>query len=291
MHTFPTPEPIVVAVEVGVGAVHIEAAGRADTTVEVRPTHADKKADVAAAEQTSVDYANGRLSIKGPRGWRQYMPRRGSESIDVRIQLPEGSEVRAEGGVLAFRSSGRLGECSCKTGMGDIDVEAAGPVQLTTGFGDVVVGRGVGPAEVKTGSGAVRVGRIEGSVVIKNANGDTTVEAVTGDLRVSSANGRITIGRAGASVAAKTAMGDVIVGEVARGAVVAQTAYGTLEVGVREGVAAWLDLSTGFGTVHNDLDEAADPGGGAETVEVRASSGYGDITIHRAPATVSGVEA
>ena len=292
MHTFPTPDPITVTVEVGLGTVRIQATDRADTTVEIRPTHLDKKGDVTAAEQTRVDYANGKLSIKTPaRGWRQFAPWGGSDSIEVQIQVPQGSEVRAEGGVLALRASGRLGDCSCKTGMGDIDVEEAAAVHLTTAYGDVVVGRRVGPADIKSGSGAVRVGRIEGSAVIKNGNGDTWVGEVTGDLRVSAANGKITVGRAEASVAAKTANGDVSVGEVAHGAVVAQTAFGALEVGIREGVAAWLDLSTGFGTVYNDLDDAADPGSAAGTVEVRASSACGDITIRRAPATVSGVEA
>lgn len=292
MHTFPTPEPIAVTVEVGLGTVRIEASDRADTTVEVRPTHPDKKGDVAAAEQTRVDYDNGKLTIKAPgRGLRQFAPWGGSESIEVQIQLPPGSGVRAEGGVLAFHASGRLGECWCKTGMGDIDVEEAGAVHLTTAYGDVVVVRRVGPADIKTGSGAVRVGRIDGSAVIKNGNGDTAVDEVTGDLRVSAANGKITVGRADASVAAKTANGDVRVGEVAHGAVVAQTAFGALEVGIREGVAAWLDLSTGFGTVYNDLDAAPDPGGASGTVEVRASSACGDITIRRAPSTVSGVEA
>jgi Putative adhesin len=291
VHTFPTPEPITVTVEVGVGAVRIEATDRADTTVEVRPTHPDKKGDVTAAGQTRVDYDSGGLSIKGPRGWRQWSPRGGTESIDLHIQLPAGSEVRADGGVLALRASGRLGDCSCKTGMGDIDIEAAAAVHLTTAYGDVVVGRTVGPADIKTGSGGVRVARIEGPAVVKNGNGDTWVGEVTGDLRVSAANGKIAVGRADASVAAKTANGDVSVGDVAHGAVVAQTAFGALEVGIREGVAAWLDLSTGFGTVINDLEDTQDPGGATDTVEVRASSAYGDITIRRAPTTVSGGEA
>jgi hypothetical protein len=63
--------------------------------------------------------------------------------------------------------------------------------------------------------------------------------------------------------------------------VVAETAYGKVEVGVADGVAAWLDLGTGYGMVHNELDAADRPGAGEPTVEIRAKSGMGDITVRR----------
>ena len=46
-------------------------------------------------------------------------------------------------------------------------------------------------------------------------------------------------------------------------------------------VAAWLDLHTGFGHVQNDLEASGSPEPGADTVEVRASTSFGDITIRR----------
>jgi hypothetical protein len=82
-------------------------------------------------------------------------------------------------------------------------------------------------------------------------------------------------------VAAKTANGHVRLGEVERGAVVAHSAFGTVEVGVRSGVAAWLDLDTKFGTVQNDLEATERPGPGEEAVEVHARTSFGDITINR----------
>ncbi|MGZ8652959.1 MAG: hypothetical protein ACXWX5_12410, partial [Actinomycetota bacterium] len=50
---------------------------------------------------------------------------------------------------------------------------------------------------------------------------------------------------------------------------------------VRDGVAAWLDLNTRFGTVQNELESAERPEPGAETVDVRARTSYGDIAIRR----------
>jgi hypothetical protein len=287
MPTFDTPEPISVTVEFGVGDLRIVAGDRADTTVEVRPSNADSKADVTAAEQTRVEYAGGRLLIKAPKNWK-YSFRGGGESIDVQIELPAGSQLRGDTGVTALRCQGRLGECRYRTGAGDIQLERAGAVQLRTGAGDIDVGEADGDAELSTGTGSVRIDRIDGAAVVKNANGDTWIGQVSGNLRVKAANGRILVDRARDTVAAKSANGDVRLGEVAHGAVLAQTAAGKVEIGVRDGVAAWLDLHTRFGNVHNDLDAAARPEPGEDAVEVRARTGFGDITIHRSLADDTG---
>ena len=94
MPTFDTPEPISVTVELGVGDLQIAASDRADTVVEVEPSDPAKPSDVAAAAKTTVEYANGVLRIKAPKGWRRYSFRGGAESIDVRIQLPTGSHLQ-----------------------------------------------------------------------------------------------------------------------------------------------------------------------------------------------------
>jgi hypothetical protein len=288
MPTFDTPQPISVTVELGVGDLRIVASDRTDTMVEVRPSDAAKKADVTAAEQTRVEYAGGRLLIKAPKSWRQYTPRGGGESIDVQIQLPAGSQLRGETGVAALRCQGRLGECRYKTGAGDIQLDQAGAVQLRTGIGDITLEQADGDAELSTGSGSVRIDRIDGAAVVKNSNGDTWIGQVTGNLRVNAANGRISVDRACETVAAKTANGDVRLGEVAHGTVLAQTALGKVEIGIRDGVAAWLDLNTRYGSVHNDLDRTERPGPGEDAVEVRARTSFGDITIHRSVAADSG---
>jgi hypothetical protein len=284
MPTFQTRTPITVDVELGVGDISIDASERTDTVVEVLPSDPGKPADVTAAEQTRVDLAGDRLVIRGPRGWRQWTPWGGRESIDVRISLPARSEIHGETGVAALRSRGELGAFRFKTGAGDIDVDRAGSVAVRTGAGDISIGRAAGDLNASTGSGVVRVVAVDGSAVIKNSNRETWVGDVRGDLRVNAANGSISVDRAGATVTVKTANGDISLGEVAPGAVVAQTAFGKIDVGIREGVAAWLDLSTGFGRVSNDLADTDRPDAGEETVEVRARTSYGDISIRRAAA-------
>ena len=288
MPTFDTREPITVNLEIGVGEIRVAAGDRTDTVVEVRPADPAKKGDVTAAEQTRVEYADGVLRIKGPKGWRHYSFRGGGEAIAVQIELPAGSSVRGETGVATLRATGRLGECRYKSGAGDIHIEEAGAVSLKAAAGDITVGRAAGTCDIATASGTVRLGTVDGPAAVKNSNGDTEIGEITGDLRVSAANGKISVERAQATVAATTANGDIRLGEVARGAVVARTAYGRIDVGIRDGVAAWLDLNTTFGKVHNDLDAAERPAPGEDVVELKARTAYGDITIRRSLAHAVG---
>jgi hypothetical protein len=284
MPTFQTPAPITVDVDLGVGDISIEASQRTDTVVEVLPSDPAKPGDVSAADQTRVDLSGDRLTIRGPRGWRSWMPRGGRESIDVRIALPARSEIQGEAGVAALRCTGALGEFRFKTGAGDLDVEEADSVEIRTGAGDLRVGHAAGDLRASTGTGVIRVGTVDGSAVIKSSNRETWVGSVGGELRIKSANGSISVDQAGATVTAKTANGDIHLGEVTAGAVVAETAAGKIDVGIRPGVAAWLDLDTRFGRVTNELVDSERPAADEETVEVRARTSFGDISIRRAPA-------
>lgn len=291
MRTFDTPEQISVRVELGVGDIRIDASDRTDTTVEVRPSDPAKGADVGAAQNTRVEFVSGRLIVIGPKGWRRWMPHRGGESIDVEIGLPNGSGLEVESGVATIRSSGRIGHSRVKTGMGDVRLDEVGSLELKTGLGDIAVERAVGKTDIITGSGAVRIRAVEGAAFVKNSNGDTWIGDVAGETRVSAANGRISIDVAREGVVAKTANGHVRLGEVARGATVAQSAFGDIEVGVRDGVAAWLDLETKFGQVRNDLEASDSPREGQDSVDVHASTSYGDINVHRSFGSLIGKEA
>jgi hypothetical protein len=265
MPTFDTPAPITVTVELGVGNLQIAASDRADTVVEVEPSDPTKPSDVAAVTRTTVEYANGVLRIKAPKGWKRYTAHGGAESIDVRIQLPTGSHLSGGAGLADLRCSGALGDCRYKTGLGAITVE-----QISGG------------TELTTGSGAVAVDRIGGSAKVKNSNGDTWIGEVAGDLQVKAANGKVAVDHARAGVTAKTAYGDIRLDEVVSDVIVAETGFGKVDIGVRSGVAAWLELHTGFGHVHNLLDVTEQPGPSEQTVEVKARSAFGDITIRRA---------
>ena len=278
MPTFDTPQPISVTIDIGAGIARIIASDRADTLVDVHPSDASSELDVKDAQQTRVEYSDGRLLVKAPKRRAPFGTR---SSIDMTIELPAGSHVRGNAAEAAFHSEGRLGESRFTTAAGDIELDQTGTLRLKTARGDVTVNRAGGHAHVTVAAGDVRIGEIDGTAAIKNANGDTWVGEVTGDLSVSAANGDVSVNRAHATAVAKTAHGSVRIGEVARGSVVLQSGAGELEVGVREGTAAWLDVSSKSGGVHNSLDAVDGPGDADETVEVRARTGHGDIVIRR----------
>jgi hypothetical protein len=280
MPTFDTPEPISVTVELTLGDVRISAAERTDTVVGVEPSDASNDEDRKAAELTRVEYANGQLLVKAPK-LRSFRPRRTGGSVSVSIELPAGSDVHGTAGLADFHSDGPLGECQIKTGLGDIRLDRTQGLIIKSATGDISVDHVTGHADVKAGSGDVRVRELDSTAVIKSSNGDTWVGVAGGDLRVNAANGNIAVDLAQATVGAKSANGDVRLGEVVRGSVVLETRLGDLEVGIREGTAAWLDVRSTAGKVHNALEAADAPEPSAETVEVRARTTVGDVVIRR----------
>ncbi|MFI1955954.1 DUF4097 family beta strand repeat-containing protein [Streptomyces xinghaiensis] len=281
MPSFDTPEPITATAHVEAGSLQFTAGDRPDTVVEVRPRDPKRDQDVRAAEQTEVTYANGDLTVRTPK--QRYLVGR-TGTVDVAVGLPTGSQVGVTGAWTQVLGEGRLGEVRVKTSSGDVRLDTTGPLRLTASHGSITVDRVEGTAEITTSSGSLRVGFVDGPAVLKNSHGTTTVGVATGDLRVSGANGDIDITRAGGSVVAKTAHGTLRVGEVARGTVQLETSYGAIEVGIREGTAAWLDVNSGHGQVRNTLTVSETPEKTEDTVEVRARTRYGNIDVRRARA-------
>ena len=281
MPTFNTPEPISTTAHVEAGSICFTAGDRTDTVVEVRPRDPKKDQDVRAADQTEVTYASGVLTVRTPK--QRYLVGR-TGTVDVTVELPTGSRVDMTGAWAQVLGEGRLGEVRVKTSSGDVRLDTTGPLQLTASHGSITVDRIEGMAEITTSSGSLRVGTVDGPAVLKNSHGTTTVGAATGALRVSGANGDIDIARAEGSVVATTAHGTLRVAEVSSGTVQLETSYGAIEVGIREGTAAWLDVSSGHGQVRNTLTASETPEKTEDTVEVRARTRYGNIEVRRARA-------
>ncbi|MET8851773.1 DUF4097 family beta strand repeat-containing protein [Amycolatopsis sp. NPDC004625] len=280
MPVFPTPEPIAATIDVSVADVRIVAGESAETTVEIMPADPGDNEDVKAVAKTRVEFAAGELLVKGPKYVTKLWGKGGA--LHVTVALPAGSQITGTAAMGDFRVTGRVGPSRFKTSVGDIHLDEGARLEASTATGDVTIERATGHAEVGTGSGQLRIREIDGSAVLKNSNGETRVGEVTGDLRVNTANGDILVDVAHAGVHAKTAAGDIRLGEVVRDRVVLETAVGEIEIGIREGSAAWLELNSLVGSVHNTLTPSDGPGGTTETVEVKAHSYTGDIVIRRA---------
>ncbi len=263
MPTFDTPGPIRARIEIVYGAVQVSADDRHDTTVTVRPRNPASSADVAAAEQTQVTLRDGELLVRSTSRPRLLFFGSGPE-IEVDVVLPTGSAVDVRTTAGDITCTGRLGAADLECKHGAVRLDQAGTLRARSTSGNLSADTVDGQTEMTTSYGEVRIGE------------------TAGPARLETGYGNVTVDRALGSLTGTTRYGQVRVGSVVRGSLVLETAYGEVEAGVREGTAAWLDVSAGTGRVRNLLAESEGPGDAEETVEIHARTSYGDITIRRA---------
>jgi hypothetical protein len=208
MPTFQTPKPITVAVDVPSGDITMVASDRTDAVVEVRPVDTASKADVRAAEQLRVAFADGKLTVEAPKKWKSFTPFGGNPSVSVTVEVPIGSALDATLAMGRLVSVGEFGQCDLEVCAGDIVVE-----------------------------------------------------------------------RPSGSVSAKTAKGDIRVDGAARGKLRLETSMGDLEVGIRPGSAARLEVNALYGSVQNRMEPVDQSRGSGEAVEVFARNLYGNVIV------------
>ncbi|MFD0683881.1 DUF4097 family beta strand repeat-containing protein [Actinomadura fibrosa] len=215
MHTFATPAPITAVLDVPSGRVQLIAADRTDTVVEVRPAGAGKGRDAKAAEQTTVEFADGVLRVAAPAGRSPLGP---SGSVEVTVQLPAGSEVQGSAAATELRGVGRLGRLAFTGAYRHIKIDEAAGAHLAATDGDVEIGRLHGPAEISTQRGDIRVTEATGGeVTLSTLSGDISVGAATGvsaALDAGTSHGRVSNslkndGTAGLTIRATTSHGDI----------------------------------------------------------------------------------
>lgn len=192
MQKFDTPAPIAAVLGIPAGRVRFIAADRADTAVEVLPANTSKGRDVKAAEQTTVEYADGVLRIESSAKDQYFGP---SGAIEVTVKLPAGSRIEARAASAELRTVGRLGDVVFEGAYSQIKMDEAASVRLTAVDGDVEIGRLGGPAEISTARGDIRITEATGGkVVLRTQSGDITLGAAAGvsaALDADTAYGRI----------------------------------------------------------------------------------------------------
>jgi len=85
------------------------------------------------------------------------------------------------------------------------------------------------------------------------------------------------------SVRVSTASGDQNIGSVVTGQVELKSASGDLKIGIAEGSTLWVDARSRSGEVRSELPVSElPPEGEGPTVELRANTMSGDVTVSRA---------
>lgn len=281
MPTYSTPSPIDLAVDVQVGAIEVVAADRSDTVVTVSPTSPTKEADRRGAAETTVDFDGRRLTVITPKP--RFTVVGPKESVDVRVELPTGSRLTAEIAFGSARTTGRLGATRIKALGGGAHVDATGDLWVRAGHGNVSGVAADGVVEVVADHGSIRLGQVSGNAVLKASHGSVHVEEAAGDLEANLSYGDLEVTRALGSVVAKTAYGSIRLDEVGAGSVEADSGYGEVSVGVRDGVPAWLDLASKNGRVRNELEADRAPDAAEQVVTVRVRTKFGDVNVRRVP--------
>ncbi|MDH6181794.1 hypothetical protein M2152_001976 [Microbacteriaceae bacterium SG_E_30_P1] len=280
MPSFSTPSPIDLAINLQVGFVEVVASDRDDTVVTVVPTNPGKAVDRRGADETAVDFDGQRLTVIGPKPRLSWIGP--TESIDLRVELPTGSRLTAELPVGNVRTSGRLGATRIKASTGAVDLEATGDLWLRASHGNVTAGIVDGAAEVTADHGQIRIDSIAADAVLRASHGSIAVGETGGDVEAKLSYGDLEIGSALGSVTANTAYGTVRIREASSGSLQLESGYGQIDVGIRAGVPAWLDLSSKEGRVRNELDGEGAPAETEQSVAVRARTQFGPVTVHRA---------
>ncbi|GAA5000995.1 DUF4097 family beta strand repeat-containing protein [Actinopolymorpha pittospori] len=278
MPTFATPEPITLRLRLRSGDVIIEASDRDSTEVEVRPSNPNRSADLDAVEETLVEHHDGVIVVEA----RDHGPRGSDGSVHVRVALPTGSDIDGHKASADLRATGRLGTVSLNTASGDVQLEHVGPLSIKSASGDIRCQVVDGDVKVESASGDITLPEVHGSVQISSASGDIDLGQVDGDVRMQSASGDGTVRSAGGSVEVKTASGDMTIGSFHRGQASVDAASGDITIAVARGVSAWLDVSSLTGSVRSALEESDGPADSEDTVEIRARTLSGDISITRA---------
>ncbi|MWA11908.1 DUF4097 family beta strand repeat-containing protein [Streptomyces sp. BA2] len=219
MQNFDTPTPVSAVLDIPAGHIRFIAADRADTAVEVRPANASKGRDVTAAEETTVEYADGVLRIEAAPAKNRILGS-GSGAVEVTVQLPAGSRVEAKAASADFRGVGRLGDVVFEGAQGTVKLDETASARLSLQAGDVSVGRLGGPAEISTQKGDLRIAEaVHGQVTLRTESGEISVGAARGvsaSLDAGTSYGRIrnTLqnadgAAAGLNIHATTAYGDI----------------------------------------------------------------------------------
>ncbi len=278
MHTFETPAPARLRVEIPHGHIRVLAEERDTTSVELVAIHGD------ALARRWIDEAEiGQRGDEVVALVRQHsihtFGREGA--IEAIVHLPSASAARLAIGAGGIETSGRLGDVEATSGSGKIRLAETAGARARTGSGDIAIDTASGGVDVKSGSGDIAIGAVAGDARVTTASGRANIDACTGKARINSASGRVAVGGYGESLEAFSASGDIHVRRADHGAVFARTVSGEVTVDVARNVAAWLNVSTLTGRVRSALDATPPPGEGEERVELTINTVSGNVNVAR----------
>jgi hypothetical protein len=265
--TFQLTGPINVDCRIAFGSLTVHALDDVTEAV-VSVTPRGTESDIAA--RAIVEMRGRILTVRTPKppGVIFDFPLWGSglhdhDAVDVDVTVPASTAVKASTYTAGITMLGRSGGADIAAGTTSIELDHVD--------GDLRVRYGRGPA---------RVHRVTGATVIKSGSGDITMGEV-GQLSMGCGTGDVTIDVAHGRTHLRTGTGHVRIGVVDDDVDVVLGA-GTLEVGLRRGQVARLDVTTGAGRLQSELPVEHTAPASGRSITIRARSGCGDVRLFRA---------
>ncbi len=184
---------------------------------------------------------------------------RGLEAhADLRIEVPEGHDIRVFVAVGETMARGLRGDVDLDSGSGRIDVEdIVGDLSVDTGSGSVTVAGVVGEVSIDTGSGSVDVEGVRGPVLtVDTGSGSVDVMDVEADVvEVDTGSGSVQLARVAApNIVVDTGSGSVdlhVLSAVDR--IVVDTGSGGVTLRLPDGTSAEVEADSGSGGIDVDF--------------------------------------
>jgi DUF4097 and DUF4098 domain-containing protein YvlB len=178
--------------------------------------------------------------------------------------------------------SGELADCRVRSGSGDVVIAAVGSeLRVDAGSGDVRVADLRGSGAARSGSGDIKIGAVHGRLQCNTGSGDVQLGRVDGSADVRSGSGDVVVESSCAELAVSTASGDQTVRRARTGTLRLKSASGDVHVGVADGTATWLDITTVSGDVSSGLERSNEPRPDEDRVAAHVSTVSGDVQLTR----------
>lgn len=214
--------------------------------------------EASDVDEVVVGQLGGTVTVTQESRWRFR-----SRSVRVLAEVPAGCDVEMSTVSAAVHLTGQLGSVRLKTVSGDVSVDRAERL------------------EISTTSGSCRVGDIGADTRLNAVSGDYAGQRVGGRLQASTASGDIRVVRADGDVQVATTSGDIRIDRCHGDDITAKSVSGDVTVGLPTGIRVDADLSTISGRTL--LPEPRPDGSDSprRQVRLRLRSVSGDLRIER----------
>jgi hypothetical protein len=287
--TFATPRRVLVFVhnEVGLTAItaHPEGAAHPEGTSHVSLT-ADSPGGRELVDRSTVECRShggcDTVVVRVPRVHGMKFIRR--NGVTVRVDVPEGSDVRVVSASAEVELNGILGRTNVKTASGALTADDVTDLRAKTASGDIDVGTVGGALRMQSASGDLRCVRVDGPASVTTASGDVEVGSAGEQTDVRVTSGDVRLGDVSGDVKVAAVSGYVHVLSVAEGNTHIRSVSGKVEVGIARGATLRVDAESMSGTVHSDIpldDSPTGAPGDAPRISLTLRSVSGDLLITR----------